>query len=234
MEVLTDVLLTIFCYAYILAGISISSQIQEHLHISQRVSRKFLHMIIGNLPFVIPFFALKILPVIIAAPFVLVTFLASPVCPFKSLNLKLHGLASITEEGHHWGLVFYAISYTFLALFFASEPMIIAAGILPMAYGDSVAAIVGEKLGRRKYKLPGVKSLEGSIAMFSATFLSLAIGFVFFSLFHAFTISRVLLSALAVALITTLTECVSPKGFDNLTVPFAGALSFLLLNGGAG
>jgi hypothetical protein len=43
------------------------------------------------------------------------------------------GLSEISEEGHPLGLVFYATSHTVLALFFASKPYVIAAGILPMA-----------------------------------------------------------------------------------------------------
>ena len=187
---------------------------------------------IGNLPFVIPFFASRILPALVAAPFILVTFLASPASPFKSVNTKLQGLAGITEEGHHLGLVIYAISYTLLALFFASRPIIIAAGILPMAYGDSAAAVVGEKFGRRKYKLLATKSLEGSIAMFFAAFLSMTVGFIFFSFLHSFAVSRILFNALGVALVTTVVESISPRGCDNLTVPFAGALTLILLSGG--
>jgi len=101
------------------------------LNVSHKVSRKFLHAMIGNLPFIIPFFTSNVYPVLVAAPFILVTLFASPYSPSKSISRRLKGLADITEEGHHLGLVFYAISYTFLALFFASKPYVVAAGILP-------------------------------------------------------------------------------------------------------
>ncbi len=154
-EVFLNVLLMLLCYFYILFIILVSGRMNEVLHISPKMSRKFLHAMIGNLPFVIPFFTSEIYPVLVAAPFILVTYFASPYTPFKSISRRMKGLADITEKGHGLGLVFYAISYTFLALFFSSRPIVIAAGVLPMAYGDSAASLVGEKYGRRKYKLRG-------------------------------------------------------------------------------
>ena len=172
-EFFMNVLLMLLCYLYILFIILISSRTNKLLHVSQKASRKFLHAMIGNLPLIIPFFTSNIYPVLVAAPFILVTFFASPYSPFKNISEKLKGLADITEEGHYLGLVFYAVSYTFLPLFFASKPHVIAAGILPMAYGDSAASIVGEKYGKRRYKLVADKSLEGSIQCFLQAFSAL-------------------------------------------------------------
>jgi len=229
-EVSWNLLLMLLCYGYVILVIFISGKLPGALQVSQKTSRKFLHAMIGNLPFVIPFFTSNIYPALVAAPFILVTFLASPYSPFK--NDKLEGLASITEEGHPLGLVLYAISYSLLALFFASEPYIVAAGILPMAYGDSAASLVGEKYGKRRYNFVASKSLEGSIAMFCCSLLSSTIGLVFFSRFYLFEVSNVILATIAVVSVTTLAEGMSPKGFDNLTVPILGALTFLLLIGG--
>jgi len=231
-EVFVNVLLMLLCYVYILFIIFVSGKMDKLLHISQKASRKFLHAMIGNLPFIIPFFTSSIYPVLVAAPFILVTLLASPYSPFKDVNKRLKGLADITEEGHHLGLVFYAVSYTFLALFFASKSYVIAAGILPMAYGDSAASIVGERYGRRRYKLVADKSLEGSAAMFFASFLSFTISLIFFSALYSFSVFEKIFPALAAATVATLVESFSPLGFDNLTVPAFSALTFLLLNGG--
>jgi phytol kinase len=231
-ELFANFILMILCYVYILFIIFVSSKMDKLLHISQKASRKFLHAMIGNLPFIIPFFTANIYPVLVAAPFIVVTFFASPYSPVENFSKRWKGLANITEEGHHLGLVFYAISYTFLALFFASKPYIIAAGILPMAYGDSLASIIGERYGRRRYKLVADKSLEGSAAMFFAGFFSLTISLIFFSAFHQFSLYERIFPALAAATVATLVESISPMDFDNLTVPAFSALAFLLLNGG--
>lgn len=108
------------CYVYILMVIFFTGRIGRGL--SKNSSRKFLHIMIGNLPFLIPFFSYNKFPLnfpfFVAAPFVLVTFLVSPYSPVKSLSRKIPELTEITEGGHQLGLVFYAISYTVLALFF--------------------------------------------------------------------------------------------------------------------
>jgi dolichol kinase len=187
-EILVNVLLVLLCYVYIVIVIFVSGKLDQLLHISRKASRKFLHAMIGNLPFVIPFFASNIYPVLVAASFIVVTFLASPYTPFRSVSKMVKGLSEISEEGHPLGLVFCATSYTVLALFFASKPYVIAAGILPMAYGDSAASLVGERFGRRRYKGVAVKSLEGSAAMFLASFSSFTLSLFFFSTLYPFSL----------------------------------------------
>ena len=231
-EIFSNLLLMFLCYAYVLAIIFVSGKIDKTLHVSRKSSRKFLHIMIGNLPFIIPFFTLTIFPVLVAAPFIILTLLALPYSPFKTVSKRTKELADITEEGHQLGLVFYAISYTCLALLFASKAYIIAAGILPMAYGDAAASIVGQRWGRRKYKLVAQKSLEGSVAMFLFSFLSLSAGLVFFSFFYDFAVLDKIVATLAAAAVATVVEGFSPMGFDNLTVPAFSVLVFLLYGGG--
>lgn len=232
-EFFVNVVLVFVCYAYIALIIVVSSKMNKRSSIPQKYSRKFLHMMIGNLPFLIPFFTSNIYPVVVAAPFIPITFFASPHSPIKSLSKKMKGLADITEEGHHLGLVFYSIAYTILALLFASGPSVavVAAGVLPMAYGDAAASLVGEKFGRWRYKLIVEKSVEGSAAMFFFSFVSFATSLAYFSMFYPSLFEKIY-AAVVVAAVATLAEGFSPLGFDNLTVPAFGALAFLLLNGG--
>ena len=185
---------------------------------------------IGNLPFIIPFFTSNIYPALVAAPFILVTFLASPYSPFKTG--RFGGLANITEEGHSFGLVFYAISYTLLAILFASEAYVVAAGILPMAYGDSAGSLVGQRCGKRAHRLVGRKTIEGSLAVFFGSLVSLTIGLIFFSRFYPLPLFRTIVATIATVCVTTLSESISPRGVDNLTVPILGALTFFLVVGG--
>jgi len=144
----------------------------------------------------------------------------------------MKGLTGITAGGHGLGLVYYAFSYTLLALFFASKPHVIAAGILPMAYGDASAAVIGEKYGNTKFQVFAEKSLQGSLAMFTLSFLSCEVSLIFFSSLYFLPIQMLTLVTLGVALVVTLAEALSPSGFDNITVPILGALVFLLLSGG--
>jgi dolichol kinase len=235
-EIFTNSLLLIACYAYVLLIILISGKMDSVFHVSRKSSRKFLHAMIGNLPLVIPFFSFNSFPLnfpfLVAAPFILVTFLASPYSPSKRVYEKMKSLSDITEEGHQLGLVFYAVSYTLLALFFSAKPYVIAAGVLPMAYGDASAALIGEKYGKRRYRVFAGKSLEGSIAMFLASFISFAVSLLFFSVLYSFPVFDAMLAALGVAFVAVFAESLSPLGFDNIAVPILSSLAFLILSGG--
>ena len=203
--------------------------------VSTNFSRKFLHIMIGNFIFVIPFFTLRSFPLsfpfFVAAPFILVTFLFSPLSPVD-LSSRVSGLAEVTGGGHKFGLVLYAVSYSFLALFFSTEPYVLAAGILPMAYGDAAASLVGQKLGRHKYNVFGAKSLEGSMAMFLTCLFGLLALMLFFVYLYPISIFDFAVASLGAAVVATACEALTPRGFDNLTVPLCSAVVFLLLIGG--
>jgi len=220
------------CYLYVIVIILIASKIKDRVPLG--FSRKFLHIMIGNFIFIIPFFTLTTFPLsfpfFVAAPFILVTFLFSPLSPVD-LSGKIRGLADITVGGHKYGLVLYAVSYSFLALFFSSKPYIIAAGIMPMAYGDAAASLVGQKIGRHKYNIFGTKSFEGSIAMFAICLSGLMAYLPFFSNFHSILILGFTLTSLGAAVVATVCEALTPRGFDNLTVPLFSATVFLVLTG---
>ncbi len=233
-ELLRNLALLGLCYLYIIVIIFATGKIKNHL--PRSLSRKFLHIMIGNLCFIIPFFTYNVFPMnfpfFVAAPFILLTLLVSPISPIKSITNKMAGLTDVTTGGHGFGLVMYAISYTVLALFFSAQPYVIAAGILPMAYGDAAAALIGQKFGHHKYNIFGKKSFEGSIVMFIICFLALWLSLLFFSFLYTFSLNRLLITAFGVSIVATIFEALTPKGLDNLTVPLFSALTFLLLMGG--
>ena len=109
--------------------------------------------------------------------------------------------------------------------------LLYALPLLILTFADPAAAIVGKKV-RLTFKRPyiGGKSLEGSIAFFFvAITLSLACFFVFRS--DLLMPGTVLLFSLALSLVTTFVEAVSPRGWDNFFIPTVAAL--LLKFGGA-
>ena len=224
-----DVILILLSYGYVLALIGAAGRLEGVLGLSRGSSRKFLHAMIGNLVLVIPFFQWQMAPVLIAAPFILVTLLASPYTPIPRIRTMLGSLADLTKEGHHTGLILYSFSFTLLAVFFPTRSDVIAAGVLPMAYGDSSAALVGRRMGKRE-TLNG-KTLEGSLAMFAVSLISMLLGFVFISSFQSFTLAQRLAPAVVTAFVCTVVEALSPRGLDNIAVPLLGALTFFLAQG---
>jgi len=222
------------CYLYIVSVIVMTGKISHRL--PKTLARKFLHMMIGNFIFVIPFFTLNTFPInfpfFVAAPFIFLTLLVSPLSPVKSIRLRMSGLVDVTGGGHPFGLVLYAVSYTLLAFFFSDKPYILAAGIIPLAYGDAAASLVGQKFGKHQYNVLGKKSFEGSIGMFIVCFLILFTSYLFFGYPYGLSTLDFAVAAFAVAVVATVFEAITPKGLDNLTVPLVSALVFMLLVGG--
>lgn len=127
-------------------------------------------------------------------------------------------------ERGNWGTIYFPISFTILLVLFWPEPSrwIVAAGLLPMAWGDALAAEVGRRWGRHRYRVGRqTRSLEGSVAMFAGSMAGIAV---------AIAAGRVLgVDAPGVAAVpllaaaATLAEAVSVRGLDNLAVPLLTA-----------
>ncbi|MCK4702382.1 hypothetical protein KAT55_03385, partial [Candidatus Bathyarchaeota archaeon] len=171
MDLWANLPVMIACYGYIVALIVVAGRLRTHPAVPRGVSRKFLHAMIGNLPLVMPYFTESLFPFLVASPFIAVTYLVSPYSPWPGFAERMRGLSDITEEGHGTGLILYAVSYSALALLYGTKPYIVAAGILPMAYGDSVAALVGTTYGRHRFRVFEWKSLEGCLGMFIGSLL---------------------------------------------------------------
>jgi len=69
--------------------------------------------------------------------------------------------------------------------------------------------------------------------MFAVSFVSFEVSLLFFSAFYPLSLFSSVITALAVAAVATVAEALTPRGFDNITVPFLSALLFLLLKGWA-
>jgi phytol kinase len=182
-------------------------------------SRKFLHIMVGNIAFILPLFQTReIMAFVAAGPFILFTFLMSPYSPIKSMRGKT------SEAGHGLGLVYYAITWTVLAYVFFGHREIIAMGILAMSYGDGLASLLGIRYGVRKYSVfHDTKSYVGSFAMFLCTFLLLVVALLFYSIPLT---GRVGVYLLCMAGVAAVVEGITPFGLDNLSVPFVVALMY--------
>jgi len=210
-----------FVYIYVLLLLIFTEKILSKKY--PTVSRKFLHIMTGNIAFILPIFQTREMMAFFAAgPFILFTFLMSPHSPIKSMRGKT------SEVGHDLGLVYYAIAWVVLAYIFFDTKEVIAIGILSMSYGDGTASLIGIKFGKKKYQVfEDVKSYIGSYAMFTFTFIMLIIALLFYGKLSL--TYEALLLMLSIAGISTIAEGVTPKGLDNLSVPFVAAILYFLL-----
>ncbi|WP_296797607.1 diacylglycerol/polyprenol kinase family protein [uncultured Methanobrevibacter sp.] len=217
----SDILALIVVYIYVAAIFVIAEMV---LKTRPEVSRKFLHIMVGNMIFAMPFFS---------DPWVMVWFLTLPITialfflteysPIKIEN-------SVTESGHALGLFFYAGIWTVLIAVFSNHLWIVALAIVPMVYGDGFAALIGQKFGRVKYKVfGGEKSLEGSLTMFVVTTVMSVFVWMVFSTIGYPMPNFNLAAILGISAVATICEALSYGGIDNLTVPALTSILYYLV-----
>ncbi|MBD2485342.1 diacylglycerol/polyprenol kinase family protein [Planktothrix sp. FACHB-1365] len=139
-------------------------------------------------------------------------------------------LPSINSVGRNsLGTFFYAISIGVLIGWFwtIQQPQYAALGILIMAWGDGLAAVIGQKWGKHQYCFLGsCKSWEGSLTMLCVSFMiSLSILLVIQG-----NDQPTWIISIVVAFVATTLETFSKYGIDNLTVPFGSASLAFFLN----
>lgn len=127
------------------------------------------------------------------------------------------------------GTFFYSVSIGILVgwFWYLEQPFYAAIGILIMAWGDGLAALVGQRFGKHKYNvLGGQKSLEGSLTM---TLVSFIISILILQSVQGNNWQTWLIS-IVVAFVATGLEAISILGIDNLTVPLGSAALAFVLN----
>jgi phytol kinase len=138
----------------------------------------------------------------------------------------LPGVNSVGRKSY--GTFFYAVSMGLLIAIFwpLQHPEYAAIGILVMAWGDGLAAIVGQRWGRHPYKIFGnSKSLEGSATLLLISYIVTTI-----ILYVANgNLPIVWLVGIPVAIVAVILESISQFGIDNITLPLGAAtLAFWL------
>ncbi len=225
-----DILALIVVYIYVAIIFVVAEMV---LKTRPEVSRKFLHIMVGNMIFAMPFFSDPWVMVwFLTLPITIVLFFLTEYSPIKIEN-------SVTESGHALGLFFYAGIWTLLIAIFATiapagDPKyyiwIVALAIVPMVYGDGFAALIGQKFGKVKYTVfGGTKSLEGSLTMFViTTVMSVFVWMVFTSIgcvMPEFNIVYII----AISAVATVCEALSYGGIDNLSVPAITSILYYLV-----
>jgi phytol kinase len=213
-------IIVVYGYVAILLGVT-----EKVLVKHPETSRKVLHIMVGNIAFLLPIFVTREMMVFVAAaPFIILTFLMSPYTPLKSIRGRT------SSAGHSMGLVYYAITWTVLAYLFFDQMIIIAIGIFAMSYGDGFASLIGIKFGKQKYNIVGdEKSYIGTFSMFLFTFITMIIGIIYYQYVQTinFSFTPVSIGFLALfAAVGAIIEGFTPKGLDNLTVPFSIAVMY--------
>lgn len=215
-----DIVPLVIVYLYVAVVFVFS---EKYLKYKPEVSRKFLHIMVGNCIFIMPFFK---------DPYVMVYFLTLPLTVFTFLLTKYSPIQiqnTATDAGHDLGLVYYAGIWTILILLFPEHLWIVALAIAAMVYGDGFASLIGHRFGRHKYNLTGdQKSIEGSLTMFFVIILASVAIFTFYQAIGYPTVPAAFNLPLIVvlSLIATVVEASTPKGLDNISVCIVTAVLY--------
>jgi len=242
MTILLDLLIVLLAYIYVFATILIPVQLKKRDKITKFQARKAVHLFAGLAVLTAPLYSWPWFAVIIVSSMTLLTLLSSKKSNVKQLKELYDSIGEEAEEkvGYLQGPFHYCLSITILITFFvivAPDQMYFPiAGILLMIISDTIASIIGKKYGKRKIKLPWLKttrSLEGSLAFFISGFILCLIAFTFLGNYPLTQIHLTLEAALLYSLITsalaTIVELVSPSTWDDLTIPIATVVIVFLL-----
>lgn len=206
-------------YLFLGAIIVVSVLAQKVAKVSNDTTRKIIHIGVGNwILFAFTLFQTPFYLVFVPATFVIINF----------LSYKFSLIKSMEQEESSLGTVWYAVSLLVLVLvgYYTGQKELAIAGILVMAYGDGLAAVIGRKFGKNK-QFPCFlnKSVPGFIAMVVISFVVIWATLLFCTGQHYFWVS------LFVAVCAGFIELSGSFGFDNLVVPLGTAfLLWIFLN----
>jgi phytol kinase len=215
-----DWLALIISYVYVFAMIGVGEGLRKWQGYSTEFTRKLIHISVGLWAFgTVLLFQHWYFAIIPPLSFVLLNYISYREEIFKSVE---------TGEKGNLGTVYFPISFTVIICLFWERPNLLVASLMPMTWGDALAAILGRRYGQRKYSVLGfTRSVEGSLTMFLFSWLST---FLALLLLPPLGWQASLLYSLAVAIFATLVEALSPWHIDNLTVPLLSAALLYLIS----
>ena len=185
---------------------------------SKEASRKFIHIMLSNWWIIAMIFFNNVwFASILPAIFIIINYLSYKYDLIKEMERDDNDSTEKTL-----GTVYYTISLLILSITtfgIINKPLVGLIGVLIMGYGDGFAAIAGQSIKSKSFKIFGsTKSIAGSATMFIISLIIVSGAFAYLG------INLWLIKSILIAFIVTVFEAVSPKGTDNLTIPLLSSL----------
>jgi phytol kinase len=214
-----DIIALLASFAYVFAMIGAGEGLRRWRGYSVDFTRKFIHIAVGMWAYgTVLLFESRVFAIIPPLAFVAINAFSYWRGTFKAME---------TGEKGNLGTIYFPLSFAALIWLLWGRPHLIVASLMPMTWGDALAAVVGRRIGRRRYTVLGsTRSVEGSTTMALAGWVATLIPLV---LIGQAGLPAAMGVAAATALAATLIEAVSPWGIDNLTVPAVSAAVLVLL-----
>ena len=206
--------------AYISIVLAMATAIAKMSKGASESSRKFVHILLGNWVFFTPLFTELWAVIIVPVIFIFV----------NTLSLKHNIISAMERDDDSLGTVYYPISMVLLSgagfmLGWRTLPFI---GLLTMAYGDGLAAVVGQKFGKRRpFSFAPEKSIEGSSMVLIVSFIVTAVCLYSFQgtgTLRTVSIGMIIFISILTSIVSTFIELTGEKGCDNLTLPIGSSL----------
>lgn len=184
------------------------------------LTRKAVHVGMGTIALSLPWLFTARWPVIVLCGGLGAAFLGLKRFARRSdLGSAMHDV-----NRQSLGDLYFAMSVAALWVLARGDRLLFVVPVLVLTLGDAVAALVGRRYGKLRFDgRPGGKSLEGSVALFVVTFLSVQLPI---TLSQRVAPPESVLMAASMAAVVTLLEAVAWRGLDNVFVPLG---AFLLL-----
>ncbi|RKZ12479.1 hypothetical protein DRQ53_14715, partial [bacterium] len=169
----TDLVAMLISALYVMGVIALAEVLRKR-GMAREVTRKVVHLGIGM--WIVPTYMLfqnRIWAALPAAGFVLLNAAAWNFGFFRSME----------GERRNVGVILFPLSTALAIWFFWLPPWsVVGVGaILVLCWGDAAGALVGRRFGRTQYTVfDHQRSLEGSMAMFSASLLAIVAAFMVF------------------------------------------------------
>lgn len=184
-------------------------------------SRKIVHIVMGTLCLSFPWIFQSALPVTVLAILVAITL-----CILRQKNSPLVQEVLFTVKRRSFGELLYPFSVALIFYLAQADLVSYLVPIAVLAYGDSAAALIGERFGKNYFRLEhGKKSLEGSLAFFATSFIASALimigGNIAGGAGAAQQYLASILLSLMIACVATVIEAICFAGLDNLFVPLS-------------
>jgi len=208
----------ILSYVYVFGILFISEVLHRWPGLSLVLTRRFVHVGVGMWAFgTVLLFQDWRWAIVPPLTFIVINYISYRQDVFKAMEDK---------DKRNLGTVYFPISFAAIIALCWDKPAVVVGGLMPMVWGDALAAIVGQRWGRHQYHLFGYsKSWEGTATMFVVSFVSVLLTLLFFGL----PATTSLVVSLIVAAVAALVEGLSMWGIDNITVPLVSAVVLWLL-----
>lgn len=185
------------------------------------LSRKAVHMGMGCICLTFPWIFQDIWPIVALAVLAVAGLAAVRFVPF--LRREMGGVLGGVER-RSFGEFYFPVAVAIVFVLSAGDRLLYVIPVLTLTVADSVGALVGVRYGTARYQTDeGLKSAEGSLAFFTAAFLTCHIPLLLFSETGR---AECLLIGLTSGFVVMLLEAISWRGQDNLIIPIG--MYFLL------